>query len=40
MVLTTGKQYYRKKRNSHLAGYFFQWVQITTGKNYDLKKKV
>ncbi len=24
---------------SRLAGYVFQWVQITTGKNYDRKKK-
>jgi hypothetical protein len=39
-TLTTGKNYYRKKRYSHLAGYVFQQVQITTGKNYDPKKKV
>ncbi len=28
-----------KKTYSRLAGYVFQWVQITTGKNYDRKKK-
>jgi hypothetical protein len=29
----------RKKRYSHLAGHVFWWVQITTKKNYDPKKK-
>ncbi len=29
----------RKKRYSHLAGHVFWQVQITTGKNYDPKKK-
>ncbi len=29
-----------KKTYSHLAGYVFQRVQITTGKNYDRKKNV
>jgi hypothetical protein len=28
-----------EKRYSCLAGYFFQWVQITTRKNYDRKKR-
>jgi hypothetical protein len=28
-----------KKTYSRLAGYIFQRVQITTGKNYDRKKK-
>ncbi len=32
--VTTGKKTY-----SRLAGYVFQRVQITTGKNYDRKKK-
>jgi hypothetical protein len=30
----------RNKRCSHLAGYFFRRVEITTGKNYERKKKV
>ncbi len=30
----------KNKTYSPLAGYVFQWVQITTGKNYDQKKKV
>ncbi len=34
----TGKNYYRKKRYSRLAGYVFWRVQITTGKNYNRKK--
>ncbi len=32
------ERYDRKKMYSHLAGYVFQRVQITTGKNYDRKK--
>ncbi len=30
----------RKKTYSRLAGYIFQRVQVTTGKNYDRKKMV
>jgi hypothetical protein len=34
------ERYDRKKTYSCLASYVFQQVQITTGKNYDRKKKV
>ncbi len=34
------KNYYRKKRYSRLASYVFRRIQITTGKYYDLKKKI
>jgi hypothetical protein len=33
------ERYDRKKTYSRLAGYVFQRIQITTGKNYDRKKK-
>jgi hypothetical protein len=40
MLLMTRKNYHRKKRYSHLAGYVFRRVPITTGKNYDWKKMI